>query len=121
MSIHVHFYREQSAVTLIQRMQHSKNRLCAETIAALLQTHRSWNALPDRNHVQCDRFNPLTWVRKKIHISCLNPIIYRHLLSDLVSYLEYHFINNNKKYYKDMYVISNISFVEHKRYFEDCW
>ncbi len=44
-SIHVNFYHEQSAVTLIQRMQHSKNRLCAETIAALLQTDRSWNAL----------------------------------------------------------------------------
>ncbi len=41
MSLHVHFYREQSAVTLIQRMQHSKYRLCAETIAALLQTHRT--------------------------------------------------------------------------------
>ncbi len=36
MSIHVHFYREQSAVTLIQRMQHSKNRLGAETISAPL-------------------------------------------------------------------------------------
>ncbi len=66
MSIHVNFYLEQSAVTLIQRVQHSKNRLGAETIAALLQTHHSWNALPDRNHVQCERFNPLTWVRKKI-------------------------------------------------------
>ncbi len=66
MSIHVHFYREQSAVTLIQHVQHSKNRLGAETIAALLQPHRSWNALPDRNRVQCERFNPLTWVRKKI-------------------------------------------------------
>ncbi len=30
------FYHEKSAVTLIQRMQHSKNRLCAEMIAALL-------------------------------------------------------------------------------------
>ncbi len=38
MSIHVHFYREQSAVTLILCVQHSKNRLCAETTAALLQT-----------------------------------------------------------------------------------
>ncbi len=66
MSIHVHLYREQSAVTLIQRVQHSKNRFGAETIAELLQTHRSWNALPDRNRVQCERFNPLTWVRKKI-------------------------------------------------------
>ncbi len=66
MSIHVHFYREQSAVTLIQRVQHSKNRLGAETIAALLQTHRSWNALPDRNRVHCECFNLLTWVRKKI-------------------------------------------------------
>ncbi len=52
MSIHVHFYREQSAVTLIQRGQHSKTRLGAETIAALLQMHRSWNALPDRNRMQ---------------------------------------------------------------------
>ncbi len=66
MSIHVHLYREQSAVTLIQRVQHSKNRLGAKTISALLQMHRSWNALPDRNRVQCERFNPLTWVRKKI-------------------------------------------------------
>ncbi len=66
MSIHVHFYREQSAVTLIQRMQHSKYRLCAETIAALLQTHRSWNALPDRNRVQCERSDPLMCVREKI-------------------------------------------------------
>ncbi len=30
MSIHVNFYREQSTVTLIQRMQHSKNRLCGD-------------------------------------------------------------------------------------------
>ncbi len=60
MSIHVQFYHKQKAVTLIQDMQHSKNRLCAETIAALLQTHRSWNALPDRN-----RSDPLTWCGKK--------------------------------------------------------
>ncbi len=66
MSIHVHLYREQSAVTLIQRVQHSKNRLGAETISALLQPHRFWNALPDRNRVQCERSDPLTWVWKKI-------------------------------------------------------
>ncbi len=60
------FYREQSAVTLIQHVQQSKNRLGEETIAALLQTHRSWNALPDLNCVQCERSDPLTWVRKKI-------------------------------------------------------
>ncbi len=66
MSIHVNFYREQSPVTLIQRVQHSKTRHGTETIAALLQTHQSWNALPDRNRVQCERFNLLTWVRKKI-------------------------------------------------------
>ncbi len=66
MSIHVHLYREQSAVTLIQRVQHSKNRLRAETFSALLQPHRFWNTLPDRNRVQCERSDPLTWVRKKI-------------------------------------------------------
>ncbi len=66
MSIQVNFYYEQSAVTLIQHMQPSKNRLCAETIAALLHPHRSWNALPDRNRMQCERSDPLTWVRKKI-------------------------------------------------------
>jgi hypothetical protein len=66
MSIHVHFYREQSTVTLIQRVQHSKNRLGAETIAALLYTHRNWNGSTDCNRVQCESFNPLTWVRKKI-------------------------------------------------------
>ncbi len=38
MSTHVQFYSEQSTVTLIQRMQHSINRLGAETISALLQT-----------------------------------------------------------------------------------
>ncbi len=65
-SIHVNFYRETSAVTLIQLMQHSKNRLCAETIVALLQPHHSWNALPDCNRVQCERSGPLTWVQKKI-------------------------------------------------------
>ncbi len=65
MSIHVNFYSEQSAVTLIQRVQRSKIRLGAETIAALLQTHRSWNALPDRNRVQCERSDLLTWVRGK--------------------------------------------------------
>ncbi len=27
--------------------------------------HRSWNTLPDRNRVQCERSDPLTWVRKK--------------------------------------------------------
>ncbi len=60
MSIHVHFYREQHANTLIQCVQHSKNRLYAETISALLQTHR----YSDRNRVQCERSHPLTWVRK---------------------------------------------------------
>ncbi len=46
MSIHVHFYREQSTVTLIQRMQHSKNRLCAETscTAAAALPHRTGTA-----------------------------------------------------------------------------
>ncbi len=66
MSIHVHFYREQSTVTLIQRMQHSKNRLCVETsctaaAAPLLER----TATPDRNRVQCEHSDPLTWVRKK--------------------------------------------------------
>ncbi len=42
MSIHVHVYRKQCAVTLIQRVQYSKDRLGAETISALQQTHRSW-------------------------------------------------------------------------------
>ncbi len=65
----VNFYREQSTVTLIQHMQHSKNRLCAEMIAALLQPHRSWNPLPDRNRMQCECSDPLTWVRKKIRIA----------------------------------------------------
>ncbi len=65
MSIHVHFYLKQSDVTLIRRVQHSRNRLGAETIAALLQMHRSWNALPDRYRNQCESFNPLTWVWKK--------------------------------------------------------
>jgi len=69
MSIHVHFYCEQSVVTLIQRMQHSKNRLGAETIPALLQPHRSWNALPDYNRVQCERSDPLTWVWKKTGVT----------------------------------------------------
>ncbi len=36
-----------------------------ETISALLQTHRSWNAPPDRGRVQCERSNPLWWARKK--------------------------------------------------------
>ncbi len=65
MSIHVHLYNEQSAVSLIKCMQHSKNRLCAEAIAELLQLHRSWNALPDRNRAQCERSDLLTWVRGK--------------------------------------------------------
>ncbi len=38
---------------IIQRVQRSKDRLGAEMISALQQTHRSWNALPDRNSVQC--------------------------------------------------------------------
>ncbi len=25
----------------------------------------AWNTLPDRNRVQSERFNPLTWARKK--------------------------------------------------------
>ncbi len=50
-STHVHFYREQRAVSLIQRVLHSKNILGAETMSALLQMHRSWNALPDRSRV----------------------------------------------------------------------
>ncbi len=66
MSIHVNLYLKQSDVTLIRRVQHSRNRLGAETIAALLQMHRSWNALPDRYRNQCESFNPLTWVWKKI-------------------------------------------------------
>ncbi len=72
MSIHVHIYRKQCAVTLIQLLQRSKNRLGAETFSALLQMHRSWNALPDHNRVHCARFNPLTWVRKKYapHTHC---------------------------------------------------
>ncbi len=53
MSIHVHIYRKQYAVTLIQCVQYSKDRLGAETISALLQMHHFWNALPDRNRVQC--------------------------------------------------------------------
>ncbi len=79
MSIHVHFYHKQKIGTLIQDMQHSKNQLCAETIAALLQTHRSWNALPDR--VQCERSDPLTWVRKKIRTAngvCLNQALRKY-------------------------------------------
>ncbi len=32
------------------KWQHGKNRLCVEMMAALLQTHRSRNALPDLNH-----------------------------------------------------------------------
>ncbi len=44
----LNFYREQGTVTLIQCMQHSKNGLCAETIAALLQPYRSWNTLQER-------------------------------------------------------------------------
>ncbi len=56
------------SLTLIQRVQQSKNRLRAETIAAwLLQTHCSWSALPDCNHVQCEHSDPLTWALKKIH------------------------------------------------------
>ncbi|KAI2662001.1 Isoleucine--tRNA ligase [Labeo rohita] len=51
-------YHKQCAVTLILRVQH---RLRAEMISTLLQTHRSWNALLDRNRVQLglERFNPL--------------------------------------------------------------
>ncbi len=52
MSVHVHFYCEQSPVTLIQCEQQTKKRLCVETISALLEMHRSWNALPGLNHVQ---------------------------------------------------------------------
>ncbi len=37
MSIYVHIYGKQCAVTLIKCMQHSKDRLGTETIAALLQ------------------------------------------------------------------------------------
>ncbi len=32
---------------------------------SLHSCRRSWNALPDRNHVQCEFFDLLTWVRKK--------------------------------------------------------
>ncbi len=32
------------------KWQHGKNRLCVEMMAALLQTHRSRNTLPDLNH-----------------------------------------------------------------------
>ncbi len=58
MSIHAHFYPEQSAVTLIQRMQHSKNRLgndsCTAADAPLLER------TVDRNRVLCERADPLT-------------------------------------------------------------
>ncbi len=74
MSIHVHIYRKQCAVTLIQHLQRSKNRLDVETIFALLQTHHSWNALPDHNRVQGERFNPLTWAWKNIYTA------YAHLI-----------------------------------------
>ncbi len=60
MSIHVNFYREQSADTLISACS------TEEIDSSLLQPHRSWNALPDRNRVQCERSDPWTWVRKKI-------------------------------------------------------
>ncbi len=39
MSIHVHIYRTQCTMTLIQCVQYSKDRLGVETISALLQTH----------------------------------------------------------------------------------
>ncbi len=53
--IHVHIYCKQCAVTLIQRVQRKRS---------LLQTHHFWNALPNRNRVQCEH-HPLTWARKK--------------------------------------------------------
>ena len=54
------------AVTLIQRVHTAEIDPGAETITALLYTHRNWNGLPDRNPVQCESSNLLTWVRKKI-------------------------------------------------------
>lgn len=38
-----------------------------ETIAALLHTHRFWNAFPDLIRVQCEPSNMLTWALKNIH------------------------------------------------------
>ncbi len=60
---HTFSYSEQSVVTLIQCMQHSKNRQKNDSCTATAQ--HSWNALLDRNRMQCERSDPLTWVRKK--------------------------------------------------------
>ncbi len=88
-----------------------------------------------------------SWINQRLNES--NEDIYCHLLADLVSYLEYHLTSNNKNknnnnnnsnnnnnknikgivHPKNLilssftsHVVSNLSFVEHKRrYFEDCW
>ncbi len=62
----VNFYQEQCTVILIQRKRRSKNRLGAETIAALLLLLCSCYALPRRPCVLCERSHPLTWAPKKI-------------------------------------------------------
>ena len=58
----VYFGHDQCIVTLIQQKRRSKNRLGAETIAALLLCY----ALPRRLCVRCECSYLLTWVAKKI-------------------------------------------------------
>ncbi len=66
------------------KWQHSKNRLGVEMMAALLQTHRSRNALPDLNRVQCECSDPLTWVQNKIYAAKYEPgVRYRKALQQM--------------------------------------
>ncbi len=67
-SIHVHIYCKQCTVTLIQRFKINaakidsvRKHLCTDADALLL------DALPDRNRVQCERSNPLTWAWENTH------------------------------------------------------
>ncbi len=62
----VNFYQEQCTVTLIQRKRRSKNRLSAETIAALLLTRRSCLTLTRCSCSRCECTHLLTCTPKKI-------------------------------------------------------
>ncbi len=61
----VNFYQEQCTVTLIQRKRRSKNRLGAETIAALLLTRRSCLTLTRCSCSRCECTHLLTCTAKK--------------------------------------------------------
>ncbi len=62
----VKFDQEQCTVTLIQRKRRSKNRLGAETIAALLLTRRSYLTLTRCSCSLCECTHLLTCTPKKI-------------------------------------------------------